>query len=209
MSKDSMLLLLHDATLDRTTTGKGPVNQLTWKELQTLELKDESNNLLKGQRIPTAEEILTTAHGKIMLALDVKPGTDLTRTMALIEKTNTLNDVFIICYTIADAQKLNKLYPTLKLALGFNDHKSIATIQQAGIPYKNLLALTPQKLQEKSFYKKIHEMGILTSVGTYGNVDTLPNKKALKEYKRILKYGGDIITADSASKVTMMFNKRK
>src|SRR4051812_25790274 len=105
----------------------------------------------------------------------------------MVEKTKIMDDEYIICYKNEDEGMLNKKYPSLKLALGFNDEASIEKIRNAGIPFKNLLALTPQKLQEESFYKKIHEMGILTSVGSYGNVDTLPPALSYKAYKKILK----------------------
>ena len=42
LTKDSVIVLMHDATLDRTTTGKGRVKDYTWEELQSLRLKDHS-----------------------------------------------------------------------------------------------------------------------------------------------------------------------
>jgi glycerophosphoryl diester phosphodiesterase len=40
ITKDSVVVLMHDATLDRTTTGTGRVADHTWAELQQLRLKD-------------------------------------------------------------------------------------------------------------------------------------------------------------------------
>jgi len=45
MTKDSVLVLMHDETLDRTSTGRGRLNQFTFKELQKLRLKDNQGQV--------------------------------------------------------------------------------------------------------------------------------------------------------------------
>src|SRR5690606_4767374 len=42
MTRDGVVVVMHDETLDRTTTGTGYVRDHTWKELQELRLKDAS-----------------------------------------------------------------------------------------------------------------------------------------------------------------------
>ncbi|HID07521.1 MAG TPA: glycerophosphodiester phosphodiesterase, partial [Armatimonadetes bacterium] len=37
LSKDGMAVLMHDATVDRTTNGIGAVADLTWEQLRTLD----------------------------------------------------------------------------------------------------------------------------------------------------------------------------
>ena len=54
LTKDSVIVLMHDATLDRTTTGTGKVCDHTWKELQKLRLKDHSGKVTNC-KIPTLE----------------------------------------------------------------------------------------------------------------------------------------------------------
>ena len=44
-SKDSVMVLMHDLTLDRTTTGKGLVEDYTYEELQQFNLKDRKGNV--------------------------------------------------------------------------------------------------------------------------------------------------------------------
>ena len=53
LSKDGQLVIIHDETLDRTTTGKGYVKDFTLSELKQL---DASVGRLTGERIPTFEE---------------------------------------------------------------------------------------------------------------------------------------------------------
>ena len=62
---DGVLVALHDATVNRTTNGKGRVDTLS---LQTLKTFDAG----KGERIPTVEEVLKTAAGRTGLMLELK-----------------------------------------------------------------------------------------------------------------------------------------
>lgn len=39
MTKDGVIVLMHDETIDRTTTGKGKVKDLTYEQLQSYRLK--------------------------------------------------------------------------------------------------------------------------------------------------------------------------
>lgn len=57
MSRDSVLFLLHDETLDRTTTGTGRASDHTYTELRTLSLEDNTG-AATPYRIPSLEEAL-------------------------------------------------------------------------------------------------------------------------------------------------------
>ena len=45
LTKDSVIVLMHDATIDRTTTGTGKVSDYTFEELQQFFLKDREGNV--------------------------------------------------------------------------------------------------------------------------------------------------------------------
>ena len=57
LSKDSVLVMMHDHTLERTTTGKGPVSNYTLQELRQFRLKDPAGDTTPF-RIPTLDEVL-------------------------------------------------------------------------------------------------------------------------------------------------------
>ncbi len=205
MSKDSVLMLLHDATLERTTTGTGNLSDFTYQELRKLELKDDRGRVLNQQRIPALEELLAFAKNKIVLFLDMKPGTDPQRLLQTLVKHEMVNEVVVICYTVAEAQKLHQQFPSLMLALGFNDEKAIDTIQKSGIAFRNLVALTPSQVQPAAFYDRIHQMGIMTSWGANNTVDKLPFTQAKAQYQDALLTGADIICTDSLERVQSLF----
>ena len=68
-SKDGVLILMHDETLDRTTTGKGKPADYTLAELQQLTLKNEHGGPTR-LRIPTFEQCMLAAKGRVMVNVD-------------------------------------------------------------------------------------------------------------------------------------------
>ena len=62
---DESLILLHDERVDRTTNGKGAAAEMTLADIRKLDAGG-------GQVIPTLEEALATAGGRIGLILELK-----------------------------------------------------------------------------------------------------------------------------------------
>jgi glycerophosphoryl diester phosphodiesterase len=56
-TKDGALVCLHDDTLDRTTTGKGPLLEKTLTELSPLDAGSWFDPSFKGERIPAIEQL--------------------------------------------------------------------------------------------------------------------------------------------------------
>src|SRR5690606_5968659 len=71
LTRDSVIVVFHDATLDRTTNGTGKVSAYTWAELQKLRLKN-AKGVLTEHKIHTLAEVLEWARGKTALVLDKK-----------------------------------------------------------------------------------------------------------------------------------------
>lgn len=68
-TKDNHLVVIHDKTLNRTTTGKGLVSEWTLDSLKTLYLKNGVGHPSK-HKIPTLKEALLEAKDKILINLD-------------------------------------------------------------------------------------------------------------------------------------------
>lgn len=68
-TSDGQLILMHDHTLNRTTTGKGKVSECTLDSIRKLKLRNGCN-IRTIHNVPTLEEALLHAKGKIMLNLD-------------------------------------------------------------------------------------------------------------------------------------------
>ncbi len=93
MTKDSVLVLMHDETIDRTTTGAGLVKDITYDSLQFLFLRDGIGHPT-FHKVPTLEEALLTAKDKILINLD-KSYDIFDRGFKIAEKTGTLDQLVI------------------------------------------------------------------------------------------------------------------
>ncbi|KAF5030664.1 Glycerophosphodiester phosphodiesterase [anaerobic digester metagenome] len=70
LTRDGIPVAIHDATVDRTTDGTGPVKGYTIEDLSRLDAG-------KGERIPTLGEVLDLLHGQTGLVAEIKePGTE-------------------------------------------------------------------------------------------------------------------------------------
>ena len=106
-TKDGHLVLMHDKTIDRTTTGKGLVKEWTLDSLKTLNLVDGLGVATK-YKIPTLKEALQTSKDKILVNLD-KSYTIFDKCYQVILETGTENQVVI---------KGGKEYATVKKEFG-------------------------------------------------------------------------------------------
>lgn len=93
MTSDGHLVLLHDKTLDRTTTGKGPVSALTLAQVKELHLRDPDGGITQ-ERVPTFRETMELVKGKAMVNLDKLNVTDTPKmdlAMKVLRETGTVN----------------------------------------------------------------------------------------------------------------------
>lgn len=69
LTKDSVLIIMHDPKLDRTSTGKGKISETNYSDIQKMRLKN-GVAIYTCHKIPTLEEVLNLAKGRVMLNLD-------------------------------------------------------------------------------------------------------------------------------------------
>ena len=69
-TKDGVLVVCHDPTIDRTTTGRGYISDLTYEELQQYDLKTGHDIAIPGEKIPTLRQVLELCKDRVMVNLD-------------------------------------------------------------------------------------------------------------------------------------------
>lgn len=87
-TKDGRFVIIHDLTLDRTTTGRGAVADFTLQELRALRLVD-ANGAVTAEIIPTLEEVLAATAGRAVINLD-KSFDHLAEIFAVVEREDAL-----------------------------------------------------------------------------------------------------------------------
>ena len=70
LTKDSVLVLCHDKTIDRTTSGKGRVCDITYDSIRRCKLRRAHNVVTDDLRMPTLREALEVCKGRIVVNID-------------------------------------------------------------------------------------------------------------------------------------------
>lgn len=176
LSLDNEIMVIHDETIDRTTNGKGFVNQMNLSELKTFKIDNK-------HKIPTLEEVFEMVNHNIFINIELKSYETVEKVVELIEKyvheKNWKYDNFIVSSFdwnalqqlrfLNDNVQIGVLTSTdLDLAFAFAKFIKAKTIN----PYFHLLnEENIAKMQEKGF--EIHTW-------TVNEIEDIQKMKALK-----------------------------
>lgn len=105
-SGDGQLVIIHDETLERTTNGRGRVAELDYAALAALDAG-------QGERIPTLEEVLRLARGRLFVDIEIKdPGIE-APIAALIDRLAMTDQVAISSFYPASLAAMRATAPGL------------------------------------------------------------------------------------------------
>lgn len=209
LTKDSVIVLMHDGTLDRTTTGKGKVSDHTWKELQVLRLKDHMGNRTDC-RIPTLEEVIVWSKGKTIINLD-KKDVPMEMIAALIKKYKAQDHVMVTVHTGAQARYYYDRFPGIMMSVFARTDKEFEDISISGVPWSNMIAyvgpaITPAN---EKICKKLRAQGVRCMISVAPTHDKLTAKeKRAAGYKEEIDKAPDIIESDIPTEVWTVLQSR-
>jgi glycerophosphoryl diester phosphodiesterase len=145
-TRDGELVVIHDAELDRTTSGHGPVRSFSLAELRTLDAGARSPHS-QGARhlIPTLEEVLERFR-KIPLVIEVKEMAAAEDTERLVRKFNAQERVLV---GSAENAVVERFYRSgLLSCASMNDALLLIPFALLGLapptPRYNVLSVTPR-----------------------------------------------------------------
>lgn len=196
-TKDSVLIMMHDNSLNRTTTGKGKIIEQNWATFKNEKLKDNTGTLTSFQ-IPTLEKVLNWGRNKVIFTLDVKRNTPYRKVVEMVEKLKAEEYSVIITYDVNQAKEVYKLNPNLMISVTIRDIKEYERYKNAGIPDKNMVAFIGTREPNKDFNDFLHQKSICTILGTLGNLDKMAAAKGDNLYNEWVKNGADILSTDRA-----------
>ena len=95
MTKDGVPVLMHAAEVDLTTSGSGPVEDLTWDEIRTLDAGSWRDPRFAGQRVLSVGEVLDLCRGRVALNLDAQTRAAVEPVTAAVIEAGLTDDVVI------------------------------------------------------------------------------------------------------------------
>lgn len=199
-SPDGVHYLMHDRTLDRTTTGSGRVADVPWSEVSQLNLVDGAG-WVTPYRVPTLRAALEWARGKTVLQIDFKRTANYEEVIALIRETGMEDSVILIAYNLGSANRLLELAPEMLLSLSLSDLADLTAARSAGVPDENIVAFTGTRIARPDLYSELDGEDIEVIFGTLGrrdrSLDGVFERLGTDErYAELGENGVDIIATD-------------
>jgi len=206
-SKDSVMVIMHDDQLDRTSTGKGPIGNYTYEQLRTLNLKDNDGKETSF-KIPTLDSVLSWSKGKVLLTIDLKKGVSYAKVIEKVRQYKVESNSIIITYNANQAQEVHRLAPELMISASVQKKSDLKRLNDLGIPNNRIVAFVGVSAPDKEFYQFLHDKGITTILGTMGNIDkSAIASPARNIYYHLINNGADILSGDNLSQASEQFNK--
>lgn len=166
LSKDRELIVMHDATVDRTTNGTGIVSDLTLAEIKALDAGAWFDAAYRGHQVPTLQEVIDLTRGRILLNVEVKRtgggGTHAGISELLAEslvKNDFVDQVVVSSFEPIYLKELRQLLPSLQLGLLYS--KSTTDEHQLALD-EGWEALHPHmSLVDQAYVDRAHASGLL------------------------------------------------
>lgn len=189
-TKDDSLVIMHDATVDRMTNGKGAVADFTYEEIRKLRLK--FNGVLTDEKIPSLEEALNLARGKVLVDLDIKTS-HVPEIIKVVDRTQTANTTFFFLGRGIYAKMLkekNAAYRTLVRTHQASDIDSVFAVTKTEAVHIDTSHYTT------AVTGKIKANGARIWINALGDTDKKAAGGDLEAYGELLKNGANMIQTD-------------
>ncbi|MBT1690661.1 glycerophosphodiester phosphodiesterase family protein [Dawidia soli] len=174
---DHHLVVMHDATVDRTTTGKGSIASHTWPEIEAMTIRDTSMGIL---HVPDLADVLDRMKGsQTKLLIEVKDPSEYAgigrRLLTLLRAKGMMDHVVVLSFDKEFIATIEQDAPGIQTGLltpGFWDvlYRDVPNVDYLGINYYGGLLLSDHMLAE---YKKTGKKILVWTVDYPGTMQSL------------------------------------
>lgn len=183
-SRDGVLYVMHDATVDRTTDGSGHLLALTAAEIDQLDAGSWFGPQFQGERVPRLEEFLRWVKGKAKVYFDVKFAHP-QQLIDLIVATRFEDECFLWSGTREWMKLFHQLAPHLPLKVNIQDQDGLY------LAHKHLAAqiveVAPSHLNEE-LISACQRLGV--------RVMARSEQESLQLFREMLQWPIDMVNLD-------------
>lgn len=155
-TKDGILILMHDETIDRTTTGTGKVKDLTLEEIQSYQLKLEDGTIT-SEKVPTLYDALMAGKGKIYFDLDIKD-VPVKEVYDIVKSAGMLEQVFFYTEDMDVVNTIGKYDPAPVIYPQCIEESDVEFLASQGI---KMAQLSLSKALDTDFPARLQDKGLL------------------------------------------------
>jgi glycerophosphoryl diester phosphodiesterase len=217
-TKDGQLIVMHDKTVDRTTTGKGSVNKWMLDSLRTLRMRQGNDLAVAGYCVPTLEELMLFVKGKPVIINIDKAWKYMEESYAVLKKTGTVQQaIFKGSATLEELRREHGvlmdsiLYMPMVWPMDYNIYGETAAAPDEyvhgffddfrPVAFETIFDKEDSPVLTQAF-PEIKEAGVTIWVNTLweelcaGHVDELAIKNPDAHWGWIIRQGANVIQSD-------------
>ena len=191
---DGQLVLMHDATVNRTTSGSRPIAEMSLAAVKELRVRHQGSDFI---RVPTLEEALQAMKGRIDPDLDFKEG-DFQQLLKVVRENGLMSESTLIC-SPNRAEQVMEVEPALRIR-----------------PYADYPLQVPELVRELrpaivglSWHAVTEEAVRLAHLGgCHASVDCLGSADTEYNIGQAIEIGADYILSDQPDVVIRMLKER-
>jgi len=196
LTKDGVLVLMHDKILDRTTTMKGNVKDYTYDDLKEARLKDRQGNVTDF-KIPTLKQALDWGKDKTIYNLDNK-GVPWERYVELL-KDHDYPNIVLSVRSLKEAKYYYERLDNVMFCHLIKNQTDLDAFIKTGIPFNRLIAFVGFSMdpEQTAVHKFLRSKGVMCFISIHPTQDkkkTDPEKR--RGYMEELMKKPDIIETD-------------
>lgn len=134
LTADGIPVVMHDFSVDRTTEGSGLVKDLSLEAVRQLNAAAKFPGGFAAQRVPTLDEVLEWAKGRVPVAIEIKGGpihypNVESRVLQIVERHEVEASVMVISFDHAVLLRLKRMKPRVATGVLF----ACAPVEASGL----------------------------------------------------------------------------
>lgn len=155
MTKDGVIVLMHDDKVDRTTDGTGRVSSFTFEGIRALKIKGARR---ADEKVPTFEELLRDVKGKLYIYMDIK-AVRAKDVLPLLKKYDMEHDVIAYVYSPDQVDEWHRDAPQIPVITDF-EMKSDAQIEKTWSAHPFAITDGGSEDYSKSYVETWHRLKV-------------------------------------------------
>jgi glycerophosphoryl diester phosphodiesterase len=203
LTADGRLVLMHDETLERTTTGEGRVADLTFATVRAARLEATDGTVIDAPPPTLAEALEAAGRAGVIASIDLKPA-DETATLTLarrvieeVRQAGAQDRVILITYSPETARAVAEMAPEMMISAGIDEVSGLDGLNPAQI-----LAWTGTREARPALWRALAERGVESQFGTLGAPgrrldDRYAEDGDVSEYRDLFEQGAVVIATDA------------
>lgn len=217
LTKDGVMVLMHDADIKRTTNGSGLVSEYTYEELQQFYLKDREGNITP-YKIPTILEMFKWGKNKTVFNLDNKDNGPHTWDYYIKQLTeggewHPYKNIILSVRSLEEAiYYWERGVNDRMFCVEISSMEHFEAYDNSPVPWSHIMAYIRYTVdpEKEELYKQLHDKGVSIMIAIAPTADKVSDKSGDRRaaYLRELVAMPDIIETDYPSEFVNLSRSR-